>query len=188
MSESLTMSPVSGVAERYAASFFELAVSENKLDDAERGIDAVSAVLDDSSEFGALVSSPVYSSDEQRSVLATLSERAALPTLVSNFLGVIASNRRLFALPQIIRSFRTKVSESRGEVTAYITVPRALSDAQTESVRSSLGSSLGKDVSLIVRVDSSLLGGMIVQVGSRQIDTSLRSRLSSIKLRLSEVE
>ena len=184
---SSTSGPVSGVAERYASALLELATSEKKVKAVEADINRFDELLKGSDDLMRLVRSPVFTADEQLAAVGAVLDKAKITGLTGNFVRVVASNRRLFAMPGIIRSFRDKVAESRGETTAEVTVAHALSAAQSKDLKATLKSVVGKDVSLDVTVDPSLLGGMIVKVGSRQIDTSLKTKLSSLKLALKEV-
>lgn len=179
--------PVSGVAERYASALFELSQSENKTSDVERDINSLSDMMKGSDDLMRLVRSPVFSAEDQQNAIAAIADKAGITGLVGNFVRIVASNRRLFALPDIIRSFRDKLAESRGETTADVAVAHTLSADQKKNLQDTLKGIVGKDVALDVTVDPSLLGGMIVKIGSRQIDTSIKTKLSSLKLALKEV-
>lgn len=144
-------------------------------------------MLDGSDDLKRLVRSPVFTAEEQAAALGAVLEKAKIGGLVGNFIRVVAGNRRLFAVPDMLRSFREKLSAHRGEVAADVAVAEALTAAQTKQLQTTLKGVVGKDVTLSVTVDPSLLGGMIVKVGSRQIDTSLRTKLSTLKLALKEV-
>ena len=178
--------PVSGVAERYASALFELAQSENAIDTVEKDLARVEALLQGSDDLQRLVRSPVFSADEQQAAIGAVLDKARITGLTGNFVRVTAANRRLFALPGMIRAFRARLAEYRGEATAEVTVAQDLTAAQTKELATTLKGIVGKDVALDVTVDPSLLGGMIVKVGSRQIDTSIRTKLSSLKLALKE--
>ncbi|MEO0547995.1 MAG: F0F1 ATP synthase subunit delta [Pseudomonadota bacterium] len=178
---------VSGVAERYASALFELAVSEKAVPAVEKDVKALGALLNGSEDLMRLVRSPVFQADEQIGALDAVLKKANIGGMVANFVRVVAGNRRLFAVPDMLRSFRQKLAVHRGEVTADVSVAETLSAAQTKELQTTLKGVVGKDVALNVTVDPSLLGGMIVKVGSRQIDTSLRTKLSTLKLALKEV-
>ena len=186
-SSSSATGPVSGVAERYASALFELAVSEKKLPAVEKDLNRLDELLQGSTDLMRLVKSPVFSADDQKAALNAVMKKAKISGLVANFMGVVAGNRRLFAAPDMIRSFRQKLADHRGEVAAQVTVAQKLTAAQTKELKTVLKGIVGKDVALDVSEDASLLGGMIVKVGSRQIDTSLKTKLSSLKLALKEV-
>jgi F-type H+-transporting ATPase subunit delta len=178
---------ISGVAERYASSLFEVALEAGSIDGVSSDLDRFQAMMDESNDLRRLVLSPVFSADEQMRAVSAVAEKAGIQGSVGNFLKLVASNRRLFALPGMIRAFRQIVAAHRGEVTAEVTSAHALTPAQEQELKSALKGVTGKDVVIAVKVDPSLLGGLIVKVGSRQIDTSLRTKLSTLKLALKEV-
>jgi F-type H+-transporting ATPase subunit delta len=182
-----TSQHISGVAERYASSLFELAVEENALDAVSADLNAFQAMLDESDDLRRFVGSPVFSAEEQLKAVEALAAKAGFGTIVGNFLKVVARNRRLFALPGMIRAFRIIAARHRGEITADVTSAHALTSEQENELKAALKSVTGKDVVVAVTVDPSILGGLIVKVGSRQIDTSLRTKLSTLKLALKEV-
>ena len=186
-SSSQSSGPVSGVAERYASALYELVASEKKTSAAEKDLNRLDALLKGSDDLMRLVRSPVFSVEDQQAALKKILAKAKISGLVGNFVNVVAANRRLFVLPDMIRAFRTILADARGEATADVTVAQKLSADQTKQLKTTLKGVVGKDVALNVTVDPSLLGGMIVKVGSRQIDTSLKTKLSSLKLALKEV-
>lgn len=180
-------STISGVAERYAGSLFELAVESGAVAAVEHDLAAFEAMLAESDDLKRLISSPVFSADEQSRAVSAIVERASFGALTANFLRVVAQNRRLFAVPGMIRAFRAIAAEHRGEVSAEVTSAHALTPAQTTELKAALKAVAGKDVTISVTVEPALLGGMVVRLGSRQIDTSLRTKLNSLKLALKEV-
>jgi F-type H+-transporting ATPase subunit delta len=178
---------ISGVAERYASSLFELALETGSIDKVGADLDRFQALMDESDDLRRLVASPVFSAEEQQKAVSAVADKAGISGTVLNFLKVVAGNRRLFALPGMIRSYRQIAAAHRGEVTAEVTSAHALTAAQETELKSALKGVTGKDVAIAVSVDPSILGGLIVKVGSRQIDTSLRTKLSTLKLALKEV-
>lgn len=178
---------VSGVAERYASSLFELALENNALPEVGAALDNFQALVDDSADLKRLILSPVFTADEQLKAITAILDKAGISGLAANFLKVTASNRRLFAVPDMIRSFREIYARHRGEVSAEVTSAYALTAAQETELKAALKGVTGKDVAINVAVDPSILGGLIVKLGSRQIDTSLRTKLSTLKLSLKEV-
>ena len=178
---------ISGVAERYASSLFELALEAGSVDAVGADLDRFQALMEESEDLRRLVASPVFSAEEQQKAIAAVAQRAGIAGIVGNFLRVVAGNRRLFALPGMIRAYRQIAAAHRGEVTAEVTSAHALTPAQETELKSALKGVTGKDVAIAVTVDPSTLGGLIVKVGSRQIDTSLRTKLSTLKLALKEV-
>lgn len=178
---------VSGVAERYASSLFELALEGNALPEVSAALDNFQALVDESSDLKRLILSPVFGSEEQLKAITAILDKAGISGLAGNFIKVAASNRRLFAVPGMIRAFREIYARHRGEVSAEVTSAHALTAAQETELKAALKGVTGKDVAINVAVDPSILGGLIVRLGSRQIDTSLRTKLSTLKLSLKEV-
>ncbi|KUO55033.1 MAG: ATP synthase F0F1 subunit delta [Alphaproteobacteria bacterium BRH_c36] len=169
---------------RYAGALFELANGQQKAADVEKDLSAFQALLDESEDLRRLVASPVFTAEDQDRALKTLSDKAGLSELTSNFLRVIARNRRLFALPQMISAYKSLAARSRDEVTAEVTTAQPLSDEQAAELKKTLTASVGKTVMLDTRVDPSILGGLIVKVGSRMVDSSLRTKLTAIRMGL----
>ena len=180
-------SSVSGVAERYAFALFDLAREQSALEQVEGELRSIGALIDGSEDLRRLVVSPAFSADDQEQAIGAIADRAGIRGLTGNFLRLVAKNRRLFALPGIITAFRNMAARHRGEVTAEVTSAHRLTDDQVADLRAALKEKLGKDVTLQTRVNPAILGGLIVRVGSRMIDTSLRTRLLSIKTQLKEV-
>jgi F-type H+-transporting ATPase subunit delta len=179
-------SPVSGVALRYAGSLFELAVEQKSLPQVEKDLGSIGSMIAGSPDLKRAIASPVFSAAEQQSAMKTLAAKAKISAVVTNFLRLAAKNRRLSALPQMISAFSTLAASHRGEASADVTSAHPLSDAQKKELAATLKGVAGKDVSFNVSVDPSLLGGLVVKMGSRQIDTSLRTKLNSLKNNLKE--
>ena len=180
-------SPVSGVAERYAASLHDLAAEANVVSQVEADLGRFEDMLSGSEDLSRMIRSPVFSADEQFKAISAIVDKAGIAGLVGSFLKVVAKNRRLFAVLAMIKAFRRIAAEARGEVAAEVTSAHALTAAQETELKAALKSVAGKDVSIAVTVDPTLLGGLVVKLGSRQIDTSLRTKLNSLKLALKEV-
>lgn len=176
-----------GVAGRYASALFELAEEANQVRQVEKDLAALQGMLDASPDLKRMVLSPVFSSDEQRRSIAAVAEKAGLTPVVVNFLKVLARNRRLFALSDMIRTFLTLAARQRGEITAEVASAHPLTEDQLAALTETLRASAGKDVNLSTKVDPALLGGLIVKMGSRMIDSSLRTKLSSLKTAMKEV-
>ena len=181
------LSLVSAVAERYAGALFELALEDNQLPAVESDFARVTAMLADSADLTRLVRSPVFSAADQLRAVAAILEKAGIGGLVANIIKVAAGNRRLFIVPDIITAFRRLAAKHRGEVAAEVTSAEPLSDKHVAELKDALKASIGKDVALDTKVDPSLIGGLIVCVGSRMIDGSLRTKLNSLKLAMKEV-
>jgi F-type H+-transporting ATPase subunit delta len=182
-----TASITSGIAARYAKAIFELAKEAKTLPALENDLNALEATLEENAEFGDLVSSPVYRRQDQAAAVAAIAKKMALSALVTNTLGLLANKRRLFVLPALIPAVKEMIADENGEVTAEITAAKALTKAQSDKLAKALKASVGKDVNINVAVDESLIGGLIVQVGSRMIDTSIRSKLSNLQNSMKEV-
>lgn len=178
---------ISGVTSRYASALFDLALAEKKIPAVEKDLGRFAALLDGSDDLKRLVVSPVFSADDQSNAIDAILTKAKITGLVGNFIRVVARNRRLFAMQDMLPAFRKLAAEHRGEVTADVTVAQKLTAEQTKELKTALKGVVGKDVAINATVDPSILGGMIVKVGSKQIDTSLKTRLSSLKLALKEV-
>jgi F-type H+-transporting ATPase subunit delta len=178
---------VSGMAGRYATALFELALEENALDSVKGDLDRFEALLTESPDFRRLVRSPVFSAEEQSRALSAVLEKTGIGGLSAQFLMAVSSNRRLFAIRDIIRAFRLLVARHKGEVTASVTVAEPPSDAHLAAIRDALKAVTKKDVHVEVKVDPSIIGGLVVKLGSRMVDTSLRAKLHAIKLAMKEV-
>jgi F-type H+-transporting ATPase subunit delta len=178
---------VSGVAGRYATALFELALEEKAVDAVRRDLEQFDALIADNADLARLVRSPVFGADEQLKALSAILDKAGIKGLAANFLRVITANRRLFGVRDMIRDFRMLVARHRGEVTAQITVAEKLNDANLDALKSALKSVTGgKDIDLDVKIDPAIIGGLIVKVGSRMIDSSLRTKLNAIKFAMKE--
>ncbi len=182
-----TSSLISGVAERYASSLFELALEAKSEMAVADELNRLESLIDSSDDLKRLIVSPVFSADDQFKAIAAIADEAGFTGLVGNFLRVVAKNRRLFCVPGIIRAYRVIEARHRGEVSADVTSAHDLTAEQETELKAALKSVTGKDVAIHVTVDPSIMAGLIVKVGSRQIDTSLRSKLSTLKLALKEV-
>ncbi|WP_029074955.1 F0F1 ATP synthase subunit delta [Kaistia adipata] len=178
---------VSGVAERYATALFDLALESGAIDAVDADLSRFLALLNDSDDLVRLVRSPVFAAEDQLRAVSAILAKAGIGGLVGNFIKVAANNRRLFAVPGMIAGFRQLLAKHRGEVTAEVTSAEALSDAQVAALKEALKAQIGKDVTLSSNVDPALIGGLVVKVGSRMIDTSVRSKLNSLKIAMKEV-
>ncbi len=185
MSETVSIS--TGIAQRYASAVFELAKEAKKIKEIESDLDALQGALNDSEDFRTLIHSPIYTREEQGTAITALAEKMGLSGTMANTLALMASKRRLFVVPQLVRTLREQIAEDKGEVTAEVTSAKALTKAQSDKLAKSLKATTGKTVSLQQTVDESLIGGLIVKVGSKMIDTSIRSKLNSLQNAMKEV-
>ena len=177
---------VSGVSGRYATALFELARDERCIDTVKADLENFEAMLRDNPDLMRLVRSPVFSAEEQLRALTAVLGRAGISGVTANFLKVLTANRRLFAVADVIRAFTALVAKFRGEATADVTVAESLSDRNLDALKTALKSVTGKDVTLNVKVDPSIIGGLMVKLGSRMVDSSLRTKLNSIKHAMKE--
>ncbi|MFY9898622.1 MAG: F0F1 ATP synthase subunit delta [Xanthobacteraceae bacterium] len=177
---------LSGMAGRYANALFELALETNAIEAVKTELDRFDAIVADNADLTRLVRSPVFSAEEQLQALSAVLERMGIRGLAANFLKLAASNRRLFAVRDMIKAFRALVAQHKGEATAAVTVAEPLKDAHVDALRAALKAVSGKDVDLDVKVDPSILGGLVVKLGSRMVDSSLRTKLNAIRHAMKE--
>jgi len=176
-----------GVAGRYATALFDLAREAKVLDKVETDLNRFGEALDSFEDLTTLIKSPLFSASEQQRALAAILEKLKIEGLTRNFLLLVAENRRLFATPAMLRAVRGLLARHRGEVSAEVLSATKLKDTQRTALKQALKAALGKDVQLEERVDPGLLGGLVVTIGSRMIDTSLRTKLNSLKHAMNEV-
>jgi F-type H+-transporting ATPase subunit delta len=178
---------ISGMAGRYAGALFELALDNKAVDAVKKDLDQFDALVDGSADLNRLIRSPAFGADEQLKALSAILAKAGIAGLAANFLRVITTNRRLFAARDMIRAYRALVARHKGEVTAQVTVAEKLNDKNLDALKSALKSVTGgKDIDLDVKIEPAIIGGLIVKVGSRMVDSSLRTKLNSIKLAMKE--
>ncbi len=178
---------VSGVAGRYATALFELASEGNAIDAVARDLDSFSAMLAESADLRRLVESPAFSAEDQTAAVKAVLAKAGISGVAGNFIGLVASKRRLFALPGMIQGFKNLVAEARGVVSAEVTVAEEPSAKRVEEIRAALKGVAGKDVDVAIRIDPAIIGGLVVKMGSRMVDASLKTKLNSIRLAMKEV-
>jgi F-type H+-transporting ATPase subunit delta len=178
---------VSGLAERYAAALFDLADERRMLDEVASNLRELRAMLQASGDFLRLIRSPVLSRTQQAKAVGLLAERAGLSPLVQDFLAVVARNRRLFAVPAMIEAFLARLAARRGEVTAEVFAAQPLSEAQLAALNDQLRRSIGSRVSVDVRVDPALIGGLVIKLGSRMVDGSIKSKLQRLQLAMKSI-
>lgn len=185
MSEPASIS--AGIAGRYATAVFELAREDNAIDGLEQDVAALGAALKDSADLRTMISSPIVGREDQGRAIAAIAKAMGLRSDTANVLALMASRRRLFVLPQMVRALRERIAAEKGEVTAEVTSATALSKAQAARLAEVLTASTGATVRLDATVDADLIGGIVVKVGSRMIDTSIRARLAGLQNAMKEV-
>jgi F-type H+-transporting ATPase subunit delta len=177
----------SGIAARYATAVFELAREGKALKALEADTDALEAALAASADLRGVIHSPLLSRAQQGAALGAIAGRLGLSSIMSNTIALMAQKRRLFVLPQLIVQLRALIADHKGEVTAEVTSATALTPAQAAELAATIKARVGKDVKLKTAVDESLIGGLVVKVGSTMIDTSIRAKLASLQNAMKEV-
>lgn len=185
MSEPASIS--TSIAARYAIAVFELATESKIVAKVESDLATLGGALDDSDDLNALINSPIYTREEQAGAIAAITRKMGLTPLMANTLNVMAQKRRLFVLPQLVQTLRDLIAQSKGEVGADVTSAKALTKAQSDKLAKTLKAQFGKIVKINATVDESLIGGLVVKVGSKMIDTSIRSKLNSLQNAMKEV-
>jgi F-type H+-transporting ATPase subunit delta len=175
------------MAGRYASALFELALEEHAIDSVKADLDRFDALIGESADLRRLVRSPAFTAETQSRALAAVLEKTGIGGVAGRFLRVVSSNRRLFAVQDMIKSFRKLVAQHKGEVSAEVTLAERPSDQHLDAIKSALNAITKKDVQVDVKVDPSIIGGLVVKLGSRMVDSSLRTKLNSIKHAMKEV-
>ncbi|AEI94699.1 MULTISPECIES: F0F1 ATP synthase subunit delta [Roseobacter] len=185
MSEPASIS--TSIAARYATAVYDIAKDSKSVKSLEDDINVLQSALSESADFGALLSSPIYTREEQEAAITALASKMGLSTTMASTLSLMAQKRRLFVVPQLLSTLRAIIAEDKGEVTADVVSAKALTKTQADKLAKTLKASTGKTVTLNASVDESLIGGLVVKVGSRMIDTSIRSKLNSLQNAMKEV-
>ena len=178
---------LTGMAGRYATALFELALEENGLDAVRADLDRFDALVSESADLARMVRSPVFSSDEQVRALFAVLDLAGVRGLAVQFLLTVTANRRLFAVHDIIKAYRGLVARHRGEVAAQVSLAAQPSERHLSAIKEALDSVTGKNVKVDVKIDPSIIGGLVVKLGSRMVDSSLRTKLNMMKHAMKEV-
>jgi F-type H+-transporting ATPase subunit delta len=178
---------LSDLAGRYASALLDLADEKKALDQVSGDLQILRAMIAESVDLGRLLKSPVITREEQRKAMAAIMDKAGIGQLTRNFVLVVAQNHRLFALPAMIEAYLAELARRRGEITAQVTSARSLTDTQRSALLEALRASVGGKVQLDLKVDPALIGGLVVKVGSRMIDSSLRSKLQRLQLAMKGV-
>jgi F-type H+-transporting ATPase subunit delta len=173
-----------GVAERYATALFELAMEERAVDTVLHDFGELKTLLAQSPELARLVTAPVFSAEQQKLGMDSVLRRMEAAPLTARFILTLAAKRRLFALNEIINAYERRIAEQKGEISAEVLAARPLNDVETAELKRVLKEKLGREARLSTKVDPSLLGGLVVRVGSRMIDSSLRTKLDGLRAAL----
>ncbi|HKM88849.1 MAG TPA: F0F1 ATP synthase subunit delta [Xanthobacteraceae bacterium] len=177
---------VSGMAGRYATALFDLARETNSIDAVKADLERFDALVGESADLNRLVRSPVFSAAEQLQALSAVLERVGIGGLAAKFLKLVTANRRLFAARDMVRGYRELVALHKGEATAEVTVAERLKDDHVAALRNALKAVSGKDVDLNIKIDPAIIGGLVVKLGSRMVDASLRTKLNAIRHAMKE--
>jgi F-type H+-transporting ATPase subunit delta len=177
----------SGMAGRYATALFELALEANSIDAVLADLQKFDGLLAESPDLMRLVRSPVFTADAQSRAIAAVIDRAGIAGLAAQFLKVLTRNRRLFAVRNVVKAYGALVARHKGEVTALVTVAEPLSEAHQIEIKDTLNAVTGKSVQVDVKVDPAIIGGLVVKLGSRMVDSSLRTKLNGLRLAMKEV-
>ena len=185
MSEPASIS--AGIAKRYATAIFEIAQENKNLDGLETSIADLGTALADSADLRSLITSPLISRDEQQASISAIANKMSLAPVMQQSLALMAQKRRLFVVPQLIAVLGDMLAEERGEVVAEVTSAKALTKTQADKLAKTLAERVGKTVTINATVDESIIGGLVVKVGSKMIDSSIRSKLNSLQNAMKEV-
>ena len=176
-----------GIAERYATAIFDIAQQTNALEGLESGLTDLATAIAENEDLRKLVDSPLISRSDQEAAILAVADKMGLVPVLRNALGLMAQKRRLFVVPQLITLLHDMLAEHRGEVTADVVSAKALTKGQSEKLAAVLKARIGQDVIINATVDKDIVGGLIVKVGSKMIDTSIRSKLASLQNAMKEV-
>ncbi|MGL5009337.1 MAG: F0F1 ATP synthase subunit delta [Paracoccaceae bacterium] len=185
MAESVSIS--TGIAARYAAALFELSKEGNALPALEADTTAIGDALAASPDLLEMISSPVINREDQARAMAAVAAKMGLSDLTANTIALMAGKRRLFVLPQMVTDLHARIAAEKGEVTAEVTSATKLTAAQTKKLAETLKAKVGKTVKLNATVDETLIGGLIVKLGSTMIDTSVKAKLAALQNAMKEV-
>ncbi|MGD0024688.1 MAG: F0F1 ATP synthase subunit delta [Xanthobacteraceae bacterium] len=177
---------ISGMAGRYATALFDLARETNAIDAVKADLERFDALVAQNPDLTRLVRSPVFSAAEKLQALSAVLDRVEIGGISANFLKLVTTNRRLFAVRDMVKAFRELVADYKGEATAEVTVAERLKDDHVAALRSALHAVSGKDVDLDIKIDPAIIGGLVVKLGSRMVDTSLRTKLNAIRHAMKE--
>ena len=176
-----------GIAARYATAVFDLAKEGKDIKALETDVAALEAAIADSADFTTLLTSPLYNRDEQGAAMTAIAKKMGLSTTVSNVLSLLVAKRRLFVLPHMLAVLEDRLADERGEMTAEVTTAKSLTKAQSDKLAKTLSGQVGKTVTIKQTVDESIIGGLIVKMGSRMIDTSIAAKLNALQNTMKEV-
>ena len=185
MSETASISM--GVASRYAKAIFDLVLESDEVAELENDVESLSDALDKSQELRDLIASPLYSRDEQKAAIVAIGTKMKLLANLNNTLALMASKRRLFVMGSFLRQLKILIAEHKGEITADVVSAKSLTKGQSDKLANAIKERVGKEIKINASVDESIIGGIVIKVGSKMIDTSIRSKLNSLQTVMKEV-
>ena len=185
MSETASISM--GVASRYAKAIFDLVVESKEVAKLETDVENLARALNDSQDLRDLTSSPIYTRDEQKGAIIAIGNKMNLLVNLTNTLALMASKRRLFVMDSFLRQLKFLIAEHKGEMTADVVTAKSLTKAQSEKIAKAIKDRVGKEIKINASIDESIIGGIVIKVGSKMIDTSIRSKLNSLQTVMKEV-
>ena len=185
MSETASISM--GVASRYARAIFDLVLESDEVAELENNVESLSEALGNSQELRDLIASPLYTRDDQKAAIVAIGTKMKLLANLTNTLALMASKRRLFVMDSFLRQLKILIAEHKGEITADVVSAKSLTQGQTDKLAKAIEERVGKEIKINASVDESIIGGIVIKVGSKMIDTSLRSKLNSLQTVMKEV-
>ena len=185
MSETASISM--GVASRYARAIFDLMLESNEVAELENNVESLSEALGNSQELRHLIASPLYTRDDQKAAIVAIGNKMKLLANLTNTLALMASKRRLFVMGSFLRQLKILIAEHKGEITADVVSAKSLTQGQSDNLAKAIKERVGKEIKINASVDESIIGGIVIKVGSKMIDTSIRSKLNSLQTVMKEV-
>ena len=185
MSESASISM--GVASRYARAIFDLVLESDEVPELKNNVESLSEALGNSQELRDLIASPLYTRDDQKAAIVAIGIKMKLLANLTNTLALMASKRRLFVMDPFLRQLKILIAEHKGEVTADVVSAKSLTQGQSDKLAKAIKDRVGKEIKINASVDESIIGGIVIKVGSKMIDTSIRSKLNSLQTVMKEV-
>ena len=185
MSETASISM--GVASRYARAIFDLVLESDEVAELENNVESLSEALSNSQELRDLIASPLYTRDEQKAAIVAIGIKMKLLANLTNTLALMASKRRLFVMDSFLRQLKILIAEHKGEITADVVSAKSLTQGQADKLAKAIKERVGKEIKINASVDEAIIGGIVIKVGSKMIDTSIRSKLNSLQTVMKEV-
>jgi len=176
-----------GVASRYARAIFELVLETDEMAELENNVETLSEALGNSQELRDLIASPLYTRDDQKAAIVAIGTKMKLLANLTNTLALMASKRRLFVMDSFLRQLELFIAEHKGEITADVVSAKSLTQGQSDKLAEAIKERVGKEIKINASVDESIIGGIVIKVGSKMIDTSIRSKLNSLQTVMKEV-